>query len=48
MINILLLPFMCLSLAQEGTKDEITCDCQGTFKAYTNLKDIMPLVKENE
>lgn len=29
-------------------KDEITSDCQGTFKTYTNLKDIMPLVKENE
>ena len=29
-------------------KDEITSDCQGTFKTYTNLKDIKPLVKENE
>lgn len=44
MINILLLPFMCLSLTQEGAKD----DYQGTFKIHTNLKDIKPLVKENE
>ena len=32
-------------LAQEGPKDEITCDCQGMFKAYTNLADLKPLFK---
>lgn len=44
MIDVFLSPFICLSLTQEGAKD----DYQGTFKTYTNLKDIKPLVKENE
>lgn len=29
-------------------EDEVTSDCQGTFKTYTNLKDILPLTKEGE
>lgn len=43
MIDILLLPFMCLSLAQEEAKDS----CQGMFKTYENLNEILPLLKES-
>lgn len=43
MIDILLLPFMCLSLAKKGVKDS----CQGTFKTYENLNEILSLLKES-
>lgn len=36
--------FCYLSFACLSSKN----DHQGTFKTYTNLKDIKPLVKENE